>query len=133
MRPGVNASGQIVGWSYISGHVTDAFLYSNGVMTDLGAGEATGVNASGQVVGYSAVANGYAFLYSNATRTNLGRLPGSLSSEAFGINDNGQIVGSSYFGTGRGNHAFLYSDGVMTDFGLRDRVCHQCQRGGGGG
>ena len=45
---GINAIGQVVGWSYLHGYVTPrAFLYAGGRMTDLGtlggsSSEATG-------------------------------------------------------------------------------------------
>ena len=68
---GINDSGQIVGWSNYSGQY-QAFLYSDGVFTDLGTlgrtpSGAEGINNSGQIVGYT-YATGYpgecAFLYS---------------------------------------------------------------------
>ena len=48
--------------------------------------------------------------------TDLGTL-GGTNSYAIAINDRGQVVG--YSGTDRGmtGHAFLYSDGAMTDLG----------------
>jgi uncharacterized repeat protein (TIGR01451 family) len=48
--------------------------------------------------------------------TDLGTLPGGTISGAFGINTSGQVTGFSD-GTGFGQHAFLYSSGVMTDLG----------------
>jgi probable HAF family extracellular repeat protein len=33
---GINANGQVVGYSYVSGTHSHAFLYSKGMMTDLG-------------------------------------------------------------------------------------------------
>ena len=59
---GINASGQVVGTSFISANnVTHAFLYSGGTMQDLGTlggrqSYAYGINASGQVVGYQNLA-----------------------------------------------------------------------------
>src|ERR1039458_9086707 len=52
---GINASGQVVGSAQIAGDATwHAFLYSGGIMTDLGTlggyTAAIGINASGQVV-----------------------------------------------------------------------------------
>ncbi len=45
----------------------------------------------------------------------LGTLGGSYSSGS-GINDSGQVTGVSFLANGR-NHAFLYTNGVMTDLG----------------
>src|SRR6187401_2604951 len=84
----INNNGQIVGSSNItltgSGFpVSHAFLYENGIMTDLGAlaagasSGAQGINDSGQVVGISSTANDgpqHAFLYQNGTMTDLGTL-----------------------------------------------------------
>ena len=111
----INASGQIVGGS---------ILYSNGVVTNLGAlpgdtlSQATAINASGQVAGLSYIAGnayGHAFLYSGGVMTDLGTLGGSYS-QASGINASGHVVGSAYT-RGGFQHAFLYSGGVMTDLG----------------
>jgi probable HAF family extracellular repeat protein len=102
---GINASGEVVGRSYLNkvfffpcGRHTcrftqnDPFSWIAGTMTDLGTfnamtmSEATAVNSTGDVVGGS---NGDAFLVHNGKMTNLG--PG----EATGINGTGEIVGSS--------------------------------------
>jgi probable HAF family extracellular repeat protein len=102
---GINASGEVVGRSYLNkvfffpcGRHTcrftqnDPFSWIAGTMTDLGTfnamtmSEATAVNSTGDVVGGS---NGAAFLVHNGKMTNLG--PG----EATGINDFGEIVGNS--------------------------------------
>ena len=102
---GINASGEVVGRSYLNkvfffkcGRHTcrftqnDPFSWIAGTMTDLGTfnamtmSEATAVNSTGDVVGGS---NGEAFLVHNGKMTDLG--PG----EATGINGFGEIVGSS--------------------------------------
>jgi len=61
---GINDSGQVAGYSYLAGDdfgITHAFVYNDGVMTDLNvvigsAGwlltETSGINDSGQIVGY---------------------------------------------------------------------------------
>ena len=101
---GINASGEVVGRSYLDkvfffkcGKHTcrftqnDPFSWTAGTMTDLGTfsatamSEATAVNRAGDVVGGS---GGHALLVHNGTMTDLG--PG----EATGINDVGQIVAS---------------------------------------
>lgn len=97
----INNQGQIVGVSKKS-----AFLYSNGMMTDLGAilgaasSVATGINDSGQIVGYMAPPSSqtvHAFLYSNGNLINLNELPeiktaGWSIYRARGINNSGQII-----------------------------------------
>ena len=114
---GINASGEVVGRSYLNkvfffpcGRHTcrftqnDPFSWVAGTMTDLGTfsatsmSEATAVNSTGDVVGGS---NGQAFLVHNEKMTDLG--PG----EATGINDVGEIVGNS-------QGAFLISGGTRT-------------------
>ena len=115
----INDNGQVVGYAQTSdGNSRDAFLYSNGTMTDLGA-LPTGsnpaafkcsINASGQVVG--TLPNGHAFLYSNGTRTDLGTVPGYSQSIPTDINDNGQVVGNA---EPDGYYPFLYSNGMMVD------------------
>jgi probable HAF family extracellular repeat protein len=113
---GINNAGQVVGRSTPNGN-SHAFLYSGGVMSDLGTlggsySEATGINNAGQIVGTSYTTGGLsrAFLYSNGTMTDLGILPSGSGNYANGINDAGQIVGQAYT-------AFLYSNGSMTDLG----------------
>jgi len=102
---------------------THAFLYSGGVMKDLGtlsgasSSRASGLNNNGQVVGES---GGKAFLYSNGVMTGLSTLPGWGTSNAFSINDQGQIVGAAYIWENNGpfidqRHAVIVLDGVMTD------------------
>ncbi len=125
----INQAGQVAGWSRTAGNVPRAFLYSNGVMQDLGAlGGSTGsfafgINDAGQVVGSS---GDTAFLFSNGVMQDIGTLGGPVS-QAFAINNVGQVVGWSYtdpraFNTPTPNphssiHAFLYSNGVMQDLG----------------
>jgi probable HAF family extracellular repeat protein len=60
---GINASGQVVGYSATTGGDSHAFLYSGGIMTDLGTlggaeSIALGINDGGQIVGYSATTGG---------------------------------------------------------------------------
>jgi probable HAF family extracellular repeat protein len=121
---GINDSGQIVGYTYTGGVAGySAFLYSNGVTTDLGnlGGTGTfanGINNSGQVVGRAYTpgdASCHAFLYNSGVMTDIGTLPGESISVAYAINNSGQVVGASFTNGADPDHAFLYSGGVMTD------------------
>ena len=110
----INNAGQITGFSG-----SHAFLYSNGVMTDLATllyGSVSvgyGINNAGQITGSYA---NHTFLYSNGVMTDLGILGGTYSSVGYGINNAGQITGSYSNGNGD-QHAFLYSNGVVTNLG----------------
>jgi probable HAF family extracellular repeat protein len=86
--------GAVVG-ARASGGSTRAFVYRDGVLTELGPpsvrGEATAINARGQVVGSI---DGRAFLYEDGALRDLGTLGGSMS-VARAINSSGEIVGQS--------------------------------------
>ena len=115
---GINASGQVVGNSTISGNSTrHAFLYTNGTMEDLGSlggdSSAVGINAGGEIVGWADTAGDaseHAFLYSNGSMIDLNNLiapdSGWTLDDAAAINDNGWIVGVGYNPSGQGD-AFL--------------------------
>jgi len=89
---GINNSGTIVGFSYFSPGVNHAFVYDNGVMSDLNnltvnlpgnwtLEQATGINASGEIVGwgyYDNTFNEEAFLLTPTPE------PGSLALLAMG-------------------------------------------------
>ena len=105
----VNNKGVVVGTSDfndpINGLVQHAFIYSDGVITDLGTfgggiSQGNGINDSGIAVGSSLLSDGattHAFWYNPATKqlNDLGTLSGGFRSAAFGINRKGQIAGSS--------------------------------------
>jgi len=116
-RPyGISASGEVTGYSTTQSGYTDAFLYSGGVIHDLGvlagttSSQGNSVNSSGQVTGtsFSMPSGPYdAFLYSGGVMTNLTSVVGT-NSEGFGINNNGQITGSA------AETGFIYSGGRVT-------------------
>jgi probable HAF family extracellular repeat protein len=120
---GINDSGQVTGYSDITGSsLSHAFLYSGGVMSDLGTlGGAVSlghaINSLGQVTGESLLPNNanHAFLYRGGVMNDLGTL-GGFSSYGRGINTAGQVAGFSETASG-GIHAFLYAGGAMNDLG----------------
>jgi probable HAF family extracellular repeat protein len=154
----INSAGKVVGYltevfedddpqdDEPAGSVSSAFLWENGVKTDLGTlgtGEEGGsawavdINSEDQVVGYSDLERGpperYAFLWEKGVMTNLGSLNGcegvgsqgivSSCSVATGINHAGQVVGQSSATSPAGGlefHAFLWERGTMTDLGTLD-------------
>jgi probable HAF family extracellular repeat protein len=106
----INDVGQIVGWAQTSSDATHAFLYSRGMMIDLGAYNidtvAEAVNNAGIIVGqtYGVDKTGYpfyhAFIYTGGKFQDLNNLipagSGWVLTEATGINDMGQIVCDGY-------------------------------------
>jgi probable HAF family extracellular repeat protein len=76
---------------------TRAFMYANGVFTDLGAPSgwtyAIDINRTGQVAVF---ANGKLFMYENGVLRDLN----ASVTNAYGFNDRGEIVGMSSFGHG---------------------------------
>jgi probable HAF family extracellular repeat protein len=103
---GINASGQLAGYSTLADGTYGAFLYTGGKMMNLGTlgsdySIASAVNDAGEVVGVSALASNdqHAFLYRNGKMTDLGTL-GMAPSTATGINRKGVIVGFSYNAAG---------------------------------
>ncbi len=128
-RPsGLNDAGQVAGYYPVSGYYHN-FTYINGQFTDIGAWGQTGVtnppvlNNSGQIAG----STGKAFIsgLDGKKGINLGFLGQNYySTVANGINDAGQVVGYSATDTIRTgdtvhlNHAFLYTNGKMTDLNV---------------
>jgi probable HAF family extracellular repeat protein len=111
----------------VLGPMPHAFVWQNGVMTDLGVlpGEqdsgATAINSHGHIVGTSGRTDpdtyeisSRSFLYTGTTLIDLG-VP-SFQSSATDINDHGQIVGTMRAAGGfTFDHAYVYENGVATD------------------
>jgi probable HAF family extracellular repeat protein len=120
----INDNNQVTGFyrAVISGP-NRAFMYDNGVVTDLGTlggvnSHGIGINSAGDVAGQASLASGisHAFLYSGGVMTDLGTLGGTYST-AYAINDSSDVVGVADLAGSAVSHAFLYSGGVMTDLG----------------
>jgi probable HAF family extracellular repeat protein len=119
---GVNASGDVVGWS-TGKQGSRAFVYTDkaGMIalpsliqsTSGSSSFARDINDYGEIVGTSGLTKdgqGRAVVWSQGRVFDLGTLRGGDSSEGWAINNNGQIVGSSQVGDLLGSeHAFLYS------------------------
>jgi len=120
----INSASKVVGWSSTSNSGQRAFLYDNGVMTDLltlvgndnGArSAASGINESGVICGWSTSIDGYrAFRYSNGTMFNLGQFVNFSYLFAGDINDAGVIVGGESAIEQPARRAFIW-DGSLHD------------------
>jgi probable HAF family extracellular repeat protein len=108
---GINNSGQVVGYSFITNFISkQAFITDpdGADMTSLGTlggrkSEAIDINDSGEVIGWAETADDFdhAFLFSHGGMTDLSLLDVVVSGGWSGltvtdINNNGQIVGSGY-------------------------------------
>lgn len=114
----INNTGQVAGYSSISGGPTRAFVWdSNSGMQELGSGNwwAASINESGQVTG-STFLDTNAFIWQDGVMTKLGTLGGD-ESYGEGINDTGQVIGSAQLNS-HTKHAFLWDNGTMSDLGV---------------
>jgi probable HAF family extracellular repeat protein len=115
----VNESGTVVGSAYTSTPFPTAFMFRDGVMTDLGtlgglSSAAWAVNNRGTIVGSSVMPGNeslHAFIYENGTMRDLGAMGGKYS-WAFDINSRGTVVGRVE-PAGGGVAAFIYDGGSM--------------------
>ncbi len=96
---GINASGQVTGYSLIiNGVANHAFFYDGATMHDLGTlggnSFGKGINDSGQVTGYydTSGSTTHPFLYDGATMHDLGTI-----GNGNGINATGQVTGAAPF------------------------------------
>ncbi len=108
----INNSGEIAvvsdfGNAFIPNHVL-AGIFPD--FADLGQGGAQGINDAGQIAGY---VDNSAAIHTIYGQTLLGAGPGSV---AWDINNYGQVTGEALFG-GTADHAFIYSNGALTDLG----------------
>jgi probable HAF family extracellular repeat protein len=121
---GINNRGKITGETFSNTLGSyRAFLYSNGIMTDLGTLGGSGsagssINDSGVVTGGAQISNGdyHAFTYSNGVMKDLGTSSGTMS-WGNGINKIGNVTGyySNDASDNSNSRAFIYSNGSMKD------------------
>lgn len=120
----LNNSGALVGFSYTEAGEQHAFLYSGGVMRDLGTlggpvSLATALNDAGVVVGDSDMPDAApqrAFVYRGGSLVELSVLEGGQFSSAAFVNTAGDIAGHADGPDGR-TRGFLFRNGQMTDIG----------------
>jgi probable HAF family extracellular repeat protein len=117
LAQGINASEQIVGTTS-----SRAFLYSNGVFTDLGSfggpgsSGATAINDAGQVTGFADRRGGFQvpFLFSDGAMVDIFAGTRITYGNGLDVNANGQVVGTVDFkGLPR---LFTFADGVASVF-----------------
>ena len=118
----INDRGHAVGYSYVNALNRHAFLYRNGVMTDIAPFEGDSIalanNNYDQIVGSAADSDtgvGRAFEFANGVLTAIGP---DTESTARGINNWGQVVGEYLISDQSAFHAFLFSNGNFIDFGV---------------
>lgn len=126
----INELGEAAGYSYLDAVNFHAFIYSNGVMTDIGSfggySAALGINKRGQVVGYSADSVSgvaHAFVYRRGVMTEINPF-GAPNNESYGegINSHGWVVGAGLNPDGTGFRGFVYlRDGSIVDIGTFKR------------
>jgi len=127
---GINNRGDVVGLSGAERRdLRHAFLYHDGVMTDLGgfvlisAHDGPAINDGGQITGVMRVIvprrEFHVLLYEGGQPRDQGTLPGCSMSVGNGINSHGQIVGEGFGGTPSTffERAFLSQGGHMVNLG----------------
>ena len=133
----ISNSGDAVGYSYTDTTNRHAFLYSNGLMTDIGSlggySAALGINDVGTIVGFSATETSagpaHAFIYSSGLMRDIDPFVGEFSeSYAHGVNKLGQVVGQYLVQDQSSHHAFLFSDGTFRDIGVPGSPGNRCFR-----
>ncbi|HEY3245800.1 MAG TPA: thrombospondin type 3 repeat-containing protein, partial [Phycisphaerae bacterium] len=143
----INNSGQIVGWAETAeadalrasgGFPREgclprhAFLWENGVMTDLGTlggpcSEAWSISDTGVVTGYAEAAGQGQDLFGNPFRhavlwragelMDLGRADGFEHAEALAVNARGEVLVTAHAGGDVRQRAFVWRDGALMDLG----------------
>lgn len=120
---GINATGNVVGYSQTASGYFHAFVHNGTTMLDLGTlpggtfSYGFGINDSHWVVGRGDTTSGVrAFLYQGGPLIDLGTL-GGFHSRANAINNAGDITGESSLALGPDVHAFRRTGAGMVDLG----------------
>lgn len=137
----VNERGQVVGESYVdsnpsaycgqnlqSFNTTGAFLWENGVMTNLGSfggtcTYASNLNNRGEIVGLSTTTGDqfqHAFLWKDGSFSELPNANGGNNSAGLALNEGGAVAGWASLPGNSLLHAALWESGEMTDLGTVD-------------
>ena len=113
----INIRGQVVGLSKTGSKYWNcpqhAFLWDDGVMTDLGNFFPSLLNDRAQVAGTDH--NGHTVFWDGGTLQDIGTLGGCCSGPS-GLSTTGQVVGTSSTAIGE-QHAFSWLGGIMQDLG----------------
>jgi probable HAF family extracellular repeat protein len=118
----INDHGDVAGGVVGPNGDVEAFLFSDGVETDLGnlpggrSSVAHGINDHRHVVGTAGAGTGRAFLYADGGLRDLGTL-GGTSSAAYSINAHDEIVGLASLAGDQEFHPVLWANGQLTDLG----------------
>jgi len=119
----LNSVGQFTGYFFNNSVQSEAFIYNNGSVIDLGNlggtfSQGRAINSSGLVVGLSQTTSAqfHAASFDGTSVLDLGTLGGS-SSSATAVNDAGLVVGSSLTTGDAATEAFVYSSGSMIGLG----------------
>ncbi len=127
----INDTATVTGYQTTASFSSDAYSASVGNIADVNSlttqfgsfpqnSYGYAINNSGTIVGSddaSGVTRAFVLSAGSQTITEIGTLPGMQYSEALGINDSGVVVGdaSGTSGNSFSMHAFVYSNGTMTD------------------
>jgi len=118
----INNKAQIAGTSTDTNGAKRAFLWTNGVMRDLGVlgtgneSQGLAINALGHISGRSQISSGStdrAFLWADGVMTNLGTLSGDLETQGRGLNDTDDVAGLAFIPGAQ--HAVLWTNGTIID------------------